>query len=659
MRSAVRFFLPFLLAALPCGAATFSFHVTGADAGSWPEALSSLGLVSAPIEQARLVVIRPGAAVGDWAARVEQGTFLILEGASPLAESFGFRATAEIASVRSIVDSRAPDLEIVWEEGLTLARFEVPSQAHVFAHERWGGAPLLAGFKKGKGAVLWVATAPGPHGYSRFPYTPQALADLGFSPAFRSSRLWAFFDSAYRARADPDYLAPHWRRAGIAALHVAAWHYWERDAQADAYLRRLIEACHRNAIQVYAWVELPHVSERFWDEHPEWREKTALGQDAKLDWRKLMNLTNRDAQRAVASGLKALLTEFDWDGVNLAELYFESLEGYQNPARFTPLNADVRAEFRAGYGYDPLSLFEPKPAHPMREFLDFRAELARKQQTEWIGEIEGLREQKPWLDLVLTHVDDRLDPTIRDETGADASKTLPLLDHHEFTFLVEDPATLWDLGPQRYPEIAARYRPLTHHPGKLAIDINVVERYQDVYPTKQQTGLELFQLVHVASAAFPRVALYFENSIAPVDLGLLAASAATITRAEQSGEVLTVESHDGIGVAWKGGATVDGKPWPVSDGAMLWLPAGAHTIQASPTAPLIRLTDLNGDLLSAAALPDGMEFSYESSARAMARFDRVPGRLRIDGVEAHPASVLALPKGRHQVTVLADTRSGQ
>src|SRR2546421_207982 len=52
---------------------------------------------------------------------------------------------------------------------------------------------------------------------------------------------------------------------------------------------------------------------------------------------------------------------------------------------------------------------------------------------------------------------------------------------------------------------------------KLAIDINVVDRYQDVYPTKQQTGTELFQLVHLAAGSFARVALYFENSILAPD----------------------------------------------------------------------------------------------------------------------------------------------
>ncbi len=130
-------------------------------------------------------------------------------------------------------------------------------------------------------------------------------------------------------------------------MHVAAWHNMEPDPAQDEYLKKLIEACHRHAILVYAWIELPHVSEKFWADHPEWREKTAAGQDAQLDWRKLMNLQNPDCRKAAAEEIGGMLSRFDWDGVNIAELYFESLEGASNPARFTPMNEDVRARFRA------------------------------------------------------------------------------------------------------------------------------------------------------------------------------------------------------------------------------------------------------------------------------------------------------------------------
>ena len=41
--------------------------------------------------------------------------------------------------------------------------------------------------------------------------------------------------------------------------------------------------------------------------HPDWREQTALLQDAQLDWRKLMNLTNRQSFTAVSKGVNELI----------------------------------------------------------------------------------------------------------------------------------------------------------------------------------------------------------------------------------------------------------------------------------------------------------------------------------------------------------------
>ncbi len=638
-----------------------SFAVLSDDPGAWPAVFSSIGLRQRPPGLASVFVARGGAqASPQWNQRVEQGAFLVLEGDSPLAAQFGFHPIPENIRAGSVVDVHRPKLSIVWQKALELPKFEIPKTARVFARERWTQAPLVAGLRRGAGGVLWIAVSPGEHGYERFPYLLQALCDLGFQAPFRSTRLWAFFDYSYRTRVDLDYFAARWRSAGIAALHVAAWHFYETDKDRDEYLQRLIEACHRKGILVYAWLEVPHVSEKFWNDHPEWREKTAVLQDAHLDWRKLMNLVNRDCFQAVRAGVGALVSRFDWDGVNLAELYFESLEGAGNPARLTPMNDDVRSEFRRARGFDPLELFQSrKDPESLRTFLDFRAELARRMQEEWVGEIDRMRRGRPDLDLVLTHVDDRFDSNMRDAIGADASRVLPLLERHDFTFLIEDPATVWNLGPQRYPEIARRYQPLTQRTGKLAIDINVVERYQDVYPTQQQTGSELFQLVHLAARAFSRVALYFENSILPPDLTLLPSSAAVVDRIETVGKKLVVDSPHGVGVPWKGGALVDGRPWPVADGEIVWLPAGAHAVEAAPATPPSRILDFNGTLKTARALPrGGIEFSYQSSSRALAVLDVAPLRMEVDGVKTKPvllasagAYTLYLPRGQHLVTL--------
>lgn len=652
-----------LLLALTAFAATPYYRVAGDQPASWPRLLESTGFL--PHDNARLVVLTGTAAAQPNAATqlAAQGFTVVLTGDSPAAQALGIKPSAgSPITVRGTVDDHNPKLPIIWEQPVELVPFDLPLTARVRTRERWSNTPLIATIPLAPGNIVWLAVNPGPKGYERFPYLPQTLAQVGAGAPFQSRHLWAFFDSSYRLRADPDYLAERWRRSGIAALHIASWHYFEADAARDAWLDRLIEACHRRAILVYAWIELPHVSEAFWQAHPEWREKTALLQDAHLDWRRLMNLQNPDCRRAVSAGLRRLLTRFDWDGANLAELYFESLEGHANASRFTPMNGNVRRDFQASFNFDPLDLFDSnsprhhsKDANSLRQFLDWRAALAARMQQEWIAELETLRQVRPDLDLVLTHVDDRYDTHMRDLIGADAARLLPLLDKHDITFLIEDPATLWHLGPERYPDIAAKYAPLTTQPQRLAIDINIVERYQDVYPTKQQTGSELFQLVHLAAKAFPRVALYFESSILTPDLPLLSAAAAVPSRYEQIGPKLVVESPRGIGIPWQGAARVNGQPWPLLTGDTLWLPPGAFAIERHDVPPPLRILDTSAIIGSVSSIPQGFEVAYTSSSRAFFLLDR-PASVALDGV-AQPRSaehVLALPRGQHLLQLKAD-----
>ncbi len=581
------------------------------------------------------------------ASGLDASSVTTLEGASAQSRAYGFHLapSGETVEVRSLVDSIQPALQIVWAMPLQVPRFEVPAEAVVFSRERWTGAPLAAGFRRGAHVVFWTATPLGERGYERYPYIPQALHELGLRPRSESRSLWAFFDSSYRLRADPEYLAERWRRGGIAALHIAALHYWEPEPQRDARLAALIEACHRHAISTYAWVELPHVSEEFWRRHPEWREQTAAGQDAHLDWRRLMNLANPDCSAAVSSGLTGLLQRFDWDGVNLGELYFESLEGYLNPARFTPFNADVRRRFQALSGVDPKEFYDPQsPAYhqrdvrPMKRFLEFRADLAEELQSQWLERIQRIRREKPWLDIALTHVDDRFDTTMREALGADAARIVPAAARHSATFLIEDPATIWHLGPERYEEIARRYAGIAPPEARLAIDLNIVARYQDVYPTRQQTGSELLQLVRAAASSFPRVALYFENSILAPDWPLLAAAASPAHVETGAAHRWTLHAKAAAAVNYPGCALVNGKPWPVASAGMPLLPRGEWTLSpcTEPHTPL--LSDFNGELLSAELVQGRLRIEYESQARAIA-------------IPSNDSKPILLPPGRHTVWI--------
>lgn len=648
----------FVLALCSANAAVMSFTADGVDAEPWKKILGSVGIAVGGASDSSIAITAK-----EDAPRRAENQIVIVEGNSPAARALGFTAQSQTVSVRQICDIHALKMQIIWEQSVNVPAENLPPGFRVFASEKWKGIPLLAGKRTSHGAVLWMATEPGSTGTERYPYILQALTDLGLSLPVHSTTLWAFFDSSYRIRADVDYLARKWRAAGISELHVAAWHNMDPDPMQDAYLKKLIDACHRNAILVYTWLELPHVSEKFWADHPEWREKTALGQDAQLDWRKLMNLQNPDCKQAAAKEVATLLERFDWDGVNLSELYFESLEGASNPARFTPMNDNARVEFQEITGWDPKLLFDPaspyyasKNPQALRKYLDFRAVLASRMQSDWLDIIDRSKASKPYLDVVLTHIDDRLQPGIRDELGADIARTLPKIQRRRCTLLVEDPATLWNLGPERYAKLAKSYAALTPNRKQLALDINVVERYQNVYPTKKQTGVELFELVHQAADSFNQVALYFENSLERQDLPLLSASATTAEVTRSGPDELQVNTPHSVRVLWQGTAQLDGKLWPVQNAESVLVPAGRHTLCPIAGRLPIALTDFNGDILSAAVTSDSVDVAYKGQGRTIALLSAPASSIDIDGAPYQPPSLggktaLLLPAGEHVLTI--------
>jgi hypothetical protein len=137
-------------------------------------------------------------------------------------------------------------------------------------------------------------------------------------------------------------------------------------------------------------------------------------------------------------------------------------------------------------------------------------------------------------------------------------------------------------------------------------------------------------------------------------LALLSAAASSVDRAEIVGGKLVVESRRGTGVPWQGPALVDGKLWPVLNEKTLWLSRGPHSIEPSQKAAPLRMLDFNGELKSAKITAEGVEFAYQSSARAMATLEHAPHKVEIDGAEVKPefaGNVLILPRGQHQVTL--------
>jgi hypothetical protein len=291
--------------------------------------------------------------------RVESGAILVTEGKTPLTERLGF-SEGKTISVGQLEEIAYPDVEIQWEHAEPVPILRPPEKAIVLNRERKSGAPIVCLLPQGRGNCLVLAAELAPKTgpvYARFPYFLQELQRAGAAFPFRSERLTALFDYAYRENENPEELAAYWSSIGIRAVHAGTWYYHDGDQAAETFLQKMIDACHRNGILVYAWLELPHVSLDFWKEHPRWREKTATGRDAHVDWRYSMNLLDPQCYRAIAEELERLFRRFDWDGANLSELYFDTPAGKTRPEDFTPLNSLVRADFKKLAGIDPVDFF--------------------------------------------------------------------------------------------------------------------------------------------------------------------------------------------------------------------------------------------------------------------------------------------------------------
>jgi hypothetical protein len=155
------------------------------------------------------------------------------------------------------------------------------------------------------------------------------------------------------------------------------------------------------------------------------------------------------------------------------------------------------------------------------------------------------------------------------------------------------------------------------------------------------------------------VALYFENSLLPPDLALLPAASAAVTHIDRINTKTIVDAAGMVGLPWKGAASVDGHSWPATDGDTVWLPAGSHSVELARADGSVRLLRLNAELDTAGTLASrDLEFSYHSTARAIAVLDRAPRLIRIDGslakLEMAGPSTLLLPPGEHVVTITTE-----
>jgi hypothetical protein len=493
--------------------------------------------------------------------------------------------------------------------------------------------------------------------------------EFHIQPVLARNDLSVYLDLALHRRESPRGLAEKLIQWGINRVHCSAWYAAARDRR---FMRDFIAAAHDRGIVVYAWLEWPMVSKEFWDGHPECREQTAAGVDAKVDWRYHIAIEDARCFELATAELKPLIMDLDWDGIDIAELYFESPLGLDSPESFTPMHRSFREEFQKAYGVDPQEVFRVgSPTYwknnpeLTRALLDYRIALITRLNTRLLELCEQLKTVKPHLRTVMTVIDTITDAAMRDKIGVDVDQFVKLQNRYGFDLEIEDPYTLWSLGPKRYRLIGEQYRSRIFKDYSLSIDINIVERQDEVYPTKKQRGLELLQLINAASGSSDRVILYGLSTLEPSDMYFVKyAHGQDIVFDEHRDGSIKIKSNRKF--SWKTAARniqfyVDGNRWPCAAMDEIMVPKGEHAICSRPIPrkeyeAQLRIENVNGEILSAAWNAPELSLEYTSADRLYLTLNQAASLLRLDAEEFHmtPRKVgskflLVLPQGRHQV----------
>ena len=637
--------------------------------------LSDYSLIVVPFAAAKSLNSRSTAALEQ---AVKSGSNLFAEGKSLLTKLLGVKQQPTPLTVECIRDTHFSNNTLYWT---------TPSEVYpidnsirndsVVAFDETTHQPIAVTGKYGKGRFISLSPLFDPNttkGYSRFPFLIEWLQHyLGLTRIAERSAVEMYFDPGiYEENSiSADSLANRWSQRKIKRIYAAGWYYNNTYNYAP-----IIKACHNYGIEVYCWLEIPEVTEQMWEQHPEWREKTATGRDAHIDWRKLLNLADESCRKQVFKELDTFLIHHEWDGVNFAEMYFEPHpEGFDNPGNFTPMNAIVRNEFKQQSDFDPIELFNPQSANywktnkvSWRKFADYRKELSFRIKGQFLDFLTTVKERKSDFDIMLTGIDVSIQPAESDNIGESTKNTLALYDKYHFTLQIEDPSNCWGSGPERYEHLGQLYRKTVKDGNRLVFDCNVVGSHEKGFggfPSEKPSGEEIRQIAYNMSLHKIRPAFYSEDALNTNDYkNISTVLAHDVSISEKRTNEWQIQTPYTITVNIGRndlGFKLDNEPWFARNGMEVIIPKGNHKLsfQEQPLAlKSIGLKQITGELKWAKFSKNELEFAYsEEIATCYAIIESRPSSIFIDSKKVNCLSItgndflLKLPKGEHTVKV--------
>jgi len=597
-------------------------------------------------------------------------TALITSGFSPLTDKLGIEKMSQQVDVHSIADTYYPDVEISWETSSTVTAFESPEDAEFIYIDRKTETPLVITSPFGQGRYIFLATPldeKSTLGSKRYPYfLSHVFRCLQFFPLVRARNVEVFFNPGDREEIAIEDLVKLWRRSGVRIIHAAAWQVfpeWTYD------YKRLIHLAHTNAMLVYAWLEPPYVHEKFWLKHPEWREKNPDGEDAVAGWRKPMALGDPEILRAVLEEWRSLLERFDWDGVMINRLGFETGEEEEYFKSYTPFHPRVREHFFKEAGFDPIKLFDTESDYyrdknpaALQKYEQFRNLLAKRYAESLLDMLQELMASgRNYWELILTYDSRRINSAMNLQTLLEFKQK-----YSAKLQLIPSRDNQWESPGDEFEVIQLVISP--------SQDDSV---FHPLAPTTYPTGSGFYHLLQKYNRAAKRFTIFSENSLYDIDtqmVPLLLASGTTrfwdrkglFIESPSSGEIVFSEkSLESL--------TIDGAPAGSFHRNRLILPVGKHYItpvtsswnSSNNHSASARLVDSSVDLLRSEIMKRGIKIDYRTDQRAILVINEKPIRIYLQSrqLKAKPEKGLrgwavTLPPGEQSVVIITRSALG-
>ncbi len=617
---------------------------------------------------------------------VSDGGRLITDSKNPLAVDLGVKFSQNVMRLEKVRDRLFPEELMSWGNFETVHRIDVEEGDQTICTNDVNDAPVAIARKYGKGKFIAMSARFDPvsdGGYSRFPYFVEWIKNyLQLYPVLRRDNLEMYFDPGLRKNISIETLVKEWASLGVRSIHVAGWHEYPKFTYD---YDRLIRLCHAYGITVYVWIEPPQISKKFYDDHPQWHEKNYKGEDVRPDWRYPVALTDTACLRAASDWTYNFLTSHDWDGVNIAELYFGGEGAPADPRMLTPFDMSARIMFKRQFGFDPVQLFQQSSPHyyktspqDWKSFREFRASLVTNLTAHFLSLATEAFRNKPGAQIILTVLDQKTFPYLKTSIGVDVDQILQLKKQFPFLLNVEDPEANWNSDPRRYIAIGDTYRRLLGaDSADLMMDLNILsfrpENYSGLFPTKIPTGIESYLLVNSAAQAAPRTTIYSEATAYPQDVAEFSFAGAPQANLRVNNGGFTINAPYSTSLRLSedvAEVSVNGRIiYPYQRGYFA-IPAGEHFVKivkanVNPFESGMMQSHIEAascNILSERTFQRGVEFTYDSPGRCAVSFGKIPYAVLVDDrdisfnvarEEQHYGIIL--PPGQHKVLVVLES----